>query len=448
MTFINALASECLGRTYLLQKQDLVQVLVSLLNQEEGDTNLRQNALGTLQKFSLRRRPQSIMIQLDMIMWISNVLKMETESLSDYSIEYATALLMNLSLRAAGKDKCEDPEIELLKVLNDLVEHENLQVRTYVNGTLYSIFTRKKLREEAKELGMFEVLQYLMTQSDDQFKRQIQYILDQLNTQGEGNQNEELEGTQSGAGNPDEDEEEDFDEEEDEEDDEEEEDIVEEEDGEFNDIIDEQGIMVGEDWLVSEFIASQDEAVGQNKTIAMLLEQERQRIAQQQQMMAQQDSVTEHSYSAHQVQQNQDGRPLMRPTTPLKSSQTTRTHQTPNQQNQSYMMTYDQKINSFAEAVQKDEAIRNVPSELRSRPKIPRSPGDHDLREDFSPEDGDQHDPSSKLSQMKPDLDGDGPTKEWEEGFITRERVPRTPPEEVKRRKLAKKKGINPNQLR
>jgi LisH domain-containing protein ARMC9 len=61
-----------------------------------------------------------------MIMWIATVLRNEQETLSDYSIEYATALLMNLSLRAAGKDKCEDPGIELLNVLNDLVEHENL----------------------------------------------------------------------------------------------------------------------------------------------------------------------------------------------------------------------------------------------------------------------------------------------------------------------------------
>jgi hypothetical protein len=42
-----------------------------------------------------------------------------------------------------------------------------------VNGTLYSIFTRAKLREEAKELGMPELLQVLMNQSDDQFKKQI-----------------------------------------------------------------------------------------------------------------------------------------------------------------------------------------------------------------------------------------------------------------------------------
>lgn len=69
---------------------------------------------------------------------------------------------MNLSLREHGKDKCEEPDIMLLNVLNNLVEHENLQVRTYVNGTLYSIFTRKKLREQAMALDMPEVLQMMM----------------------------------------------------------------------------------------------------------------------------------------------------------------------------------------------------------------------------------------------------------------------------------------------
>ena len=40
MTFVNALASECLGRGYLLQKPDLVEVLVRMLHQEKGDTDL------------------------------------------------------------------------------------------------------------------------------------------------------------------------------------------------------------------------------------------------------------------------------------------------------------------------------------------------------------------------------------------------------------------------
>jgi hypothetical protein len=41
MTFINALGNECLGRSYLLQKSDLVETLVKILKQEQGDTHLR-----------------------------------------------------------------------------------------------------------------------------------------------------------------------------------------------------------------------------------------------------------------------------------------------------------------------------------------------------------------------------------------------------------------------
>lgn len=32
--------------------------------------------------------------------------------------------------------------LNIVKVLSDMMEHENLQVRTHVNGTLYSILTR------------------------------------------------------------------------------------------------------------------------------------------------------------------------------------------------------------------------------------------------------------------------------------------------------------------
>jgi len=46
-----------------------------------------------------------------------------------------------------GKIKCEDPNQEVLKILNDLLEHENMQVRTFVNGTLYSLLSRQVLRE-------------------------------------------------------------------------------------------------------------------------------------------------------------------------------------------------------------------------------------------------------------------------------------------------------------
>lgn len=68
--------------------------------------------------------------------------------------------------------------------------------------------------------------------------------------------------------NPNEQEEEDFDDEDEDDDEEEdEEDMVEEEEGEFNDIIDEQGILVGEDLLINEFITSKEEGIQQIKQV-------------------------------------------------------------------------------------------------------------------------------------------------------------------------------------
>jgi hypothetical protein len=59
---------------------------------------------------------------------------------------------MNLSLRDAGKDKCEEPDIELLNVLNDLVEHENLQVRTYINVLSIPFSQERSLEKKQKSL--------------------------------------------------------------------------------------------------------------------------------------------------------------------------------------------------------------------------------------------------------------------------------------------------------
>ena len=60
------------------------------------------------------------------------------------------------------------------------MQNDNLQVRSYVNGTLYSILTRSKLQERAKEIDLEHMLIALMDHSQEQFKKQIEYILVQL----------------------------------------------------------------------------------------------------------------------------------------------------------------------------------------------------------------------------------------------------------------------------
>ena len=46
--FINALASDYLGRTYLLETDMVLHLLIKLLKTEEGDTIIRRSALGSL----------------------------------------------------------------------------------------------------------------------------------------------------------------------------------------------------------------------------------------------------------------------------------------------------------------------------------------------------------------------------------------------------------------
>jgi LisH domain-containing protein ARMC9 len=109
-----------------------------------------------------------MMIDCNVIEWIVSLLSQEAQKLqplSDYSLEYASALLMNLSLRSKGKTICENLHskgISLIKVLADLMEHENLQVRTHINGTMYSVLTRQTLKDEANQLGLGEMLDYMI----------------------------------------------------------------------------------------------------------------------------------------------------------------------------------------------------------------------------------------------------------------------------------------------
>lgn len=208
------------------------------------------------------------MIQFDVIKWIVETIRDELEQLSDYTLEYATALLMNLSLRAEGKNKCEEiPDI--LTVLSELIEIENMQVRTHVNGTLYSILTRRSLKHQANQLGMGTMLECVADNSDEQFQRQIQYILNQLSAEavddGAHGQEDDVEDEEE------EDEEEEYG---DEEGAGEEQPPELEEDGEYNDTIKIEGVPTGEDLLTQQFVlGSNEEAMAQTMTITKRIEE-------------------------------------------------------------------------------------------------------------------------------------------------------------------------------
>lgn len=75
LCLINVVASVTVGAVYLAKSDELIGFLISHITGEKEDTNLRQNALGALQKLSLHRRPQNIMIESGMISWIIATLR-------------------------------------------------------------------------------------------------------------------------------------------------------------------------------------------------------------------------------------------------------------------------------------------------------------------------------------------------------------------------------------
>uniref|UniRef100_A0A7N9AKY3 LisH domain-containing protein ARMC9 n=1 Tax=Mastacembelus armatus TaxID=205130 RepID=A0A7N9AKY3_9TELE len=178
---INAFASLAEGRVYLSQIPILLKLLTEALRKEDRDSLTRENVLVALQKLSLRRSQQTAMIADDLIGWLVDELQ-DSDCLSDYVLEYSAALLMNLCLRTKGKRKCAENAKHVLKVLTDLLGHENHEIRPYVNGALYSILSIPSVRQEAKEMSVEEILHCYRKEASPDLNRQIEFIVKQLNS--------------------------------------------------------------------------------------------------------------------------------------------------------------------------------------------------------------------------------------------------------------------------
>ena len=180
MKILNALASMNKGRNYLLAKETLIDDIVQCMIREKTDSDLRQKCLGTIQKFTLRSQPQNKLIELNVIHYIVNLFAYEADSLSDYTIEYGLALIMNLSLRKAGREKFEAIADKTIQILQKFMDKDNIQVLTCINGTLYSLLKKQKFKNEARLKKLDIQLKNAKT-DNPQLKKQITYILEELN---------------------------------------------------------------------------------------------------------------------------------------------------------------------------------------------------------------------------------------------------------------------------
>ncbi|CAK9015360.1 LisH domain-containing protein ARMC9 (Armadillo repeat-containing protein 9) [Durusdinium trenchii] len=161
-------------------------------------TLTHMHCLAVLQRLSLRGRLQSKMIRmgaLDVVLkLLESVRKPEGDAHTwcrlgpgegpetpDFSIEFTSALLMNLTLRSAGRKRCA--ELGAYAILVGLIEHPNAQVRTHINGTLYTLLGVKAIRSEAQKRGAEAVFRSALERvspENDLLQRQLEFLLHQL----------------------------------------------------------------------------------------------------------------------------------------------------------------------------------------------------------------------------------------------------------------------------
>jgi len=186
---LNMISTDSIGREYLLTYwPNIIENLITILFSFKTftDSIFFKNILAVLQKLSLRRKAQSLMMKENLIEFIIEFLGTNENSnnyISEETLEYCIALLMNLCLRSEGKKRCCHRSKEILKILNNYIEHENKQVKTYINGTLYNLFTEHIIREQARSMGMTDLLEYLISISDPQIVKQLEFVLEQLNNE-------------------------------------------------------------------------------------------------------------------------------------------------------------------------------------------------------------------------------------------------------------------------
>ncbi len=121
------------------------------------------------------------MLNGDILTWLFNILQsihstpenpLEYHKVSEFTMEYSSAMLMNLSLRQLGKEQCNTIKESLIPVLISLLYHDNPQIRTFINGTLYTLFSHTPTRQYAKHnTTIADKLQAILQNSEERFQR-------------------------------------------------------------------------------------------------------------------------------------------------------------------------------------------------------------------------------------------------------------------------------------
>lgn len=181
---LNVLSSNLFGREYLIQKQNFVKEMILLLKHERQDSVIRQNVIGILQKLTLRSTQQREMIENNVVEIIFSILTSES-NLSNYSIEYSLALIMNLCMSFKGRSECMKITSvvynEIIKYIDTSIKGRNIHIRTFANGILYLLLREKEFKEESQVGNLKGKIEAIyVNEVNTNIRKQLEYILEEI----------------------------------------------------------------------------------------------------------------------------------------------------------------------------------------------------------------------------------------------------------------------------
>ncbi|XP_020289094.1 lisH domain-containing protein ARMC9-like isoform X2 [Pseudomyrmex gracilis] len=161
---LNTLASFRCGRDYLSIGSTIVNMIFTCLDNNHGDgidSFACDMMVAMLQKLSLRRQQRIYMIESGLLEWLIHHLHDNCHVISLYRLEYATALLMNLSLHRLAQARASKISSLLVSTLLVLLSLDHTSSLPYINGALSNFLCNPVINEEARKVKHSDISDYL-----------------------------------------------------------------------------------------------------------------------------------------------------------------------------------------------------------------------------------------------------------------------------------------------
>ncbi|XP_026675323.1 lisH domain-containing protein ARMC9-like isoform X2 [Ceratina calcarata] len=180
MRLLNALASFRCGRDYLSFDSTVVDMVFKCLNSVSDnniDTLTCNMMIAMLQKLSLRKQQRIYMIENGLVEWLIHHLHDQCRVMDSYRLEYATALLMNLSLHKSAKKRASAMASLLIPTLIELLLMDHASALPYINGALTNFLMNHTINDEAKKMKLSSVVEQYSKYKSGEIRKHLEHIL-------------------------------------------------------------------------------------------------------------------------------------------------------------------------------------------------------------------------------------------------------------------------------